>query len=226
MATVILVIVILAIIGLLIFLGIDVYTKYYVTKEQNAGVEQFNNNVPDRDNTVENTTANEVIENNVTDNDPLAGLKDPDSTSNSGDSTGGTSGLNYKGFPMIGTITIAKTNVNLPILSKATKSSIEVSVARLYGLELNQPGNVVIIGHNYRNGLFFSDNKKLEVGDKVKIKDTNGVTMTYTIYSKFETGASDASFYDRDTNGKCEITLSTCTDNDSDKRLILLARED
>ena len=47
--------------------------------------------------------------------------------------------------------------------------------------------------------------------------------MTYTIYNKFETTPEDTSFYQRDTGGKPEVTLSTCTD-DSKARLILCAK--
>ena len=229
--TVLLVIVMIAIIILLVFLGLSVFNKFNITKETGEGVGMFDNAVPDVDydeglyddvvvnyNPTNNTVSNGIIGGNA-----LANLVNPGITSGSDDS-GSSNGLTYKGFPMIGTITISKTDVNLPILAKVSKESIEVSVAKQYGTDLNQPGNVVIIGHNYRNGLFFSNNKKLEVGDKINIKDRHGITLTYTIYSKFETNENDASFYDRDTNGKCEITLSTCTDNDATKRLIILAR--
>ena len=228
--TIILVIVIVGIVGLLIFLGVDVYTKYYITKEAEGGVEQFNNKVSDTDvnditdnpidNEIDNNIQNEVI------NDPLANLIDSNQNQSAGNSNAGSDSntVYYKGFVMKGTISIPKTNVNLPILAKPTKDAIEVAVAIQYGVGLNKPGNTVIIGHNYRNGLFFSNNKKLEVGDKIHIKDQTGLTLTYTIYSKFETDQGDTSFYDRETNGKCEITLPTCTDNNAERRLILLAR--
>lgn len=133
----------------------------------------------------------------------------------------------YQGFVMLGYITIPKTNVKQPILDSVTPDSLNAAVAALYpsNPELNGPGNVVIVGHNYRNGKFFSDNNKLSVGDKIMIKDNNGNELTYTIYKKFQTTETDTSFYTRDTNGKAEITLSTCTD-DSKARIIILARAD
>jgi len=88
---------------------------------------------------------------------------------------------------------------------------------------LNQPGNVVIIGHNYRNGKFFSNNKNLAVGDKIKITDLTGKTLTYTIYEKFETTANDTEYITRDRGDNIEISLSTCTDQ-GDRRIIILAR--
>lgn len=131
----------------------------------------------------------------------------------------------YNGFVMIGYITIPKTNVKEPILDTVTPESLNTAVAVLYpsNAELNKPGNVVIIGHNYRNGKFFSNNKKLSTGDKIKIKDITGNELVYTIYQKFETTEQDTSFYNRDTNGAIEITLSTCTD-DAKARTIILAR--
>ena len=131
----------------------------------------------------------------------------------------------YKGFVMLGYITIPKTNVKEPILDTDTPETLNTAVATLYpsNPQLNEPGNVVIIGHNYKNGQFFSNNKKLAVGDKIKIKDNSGRELTYTIYQKFETSENDTSFYNRDTNGKIEVTLSTCTD-DQKQRIIILAR--
>lgn len=133
----------------------------------------------------------------------------------------------YEGFVMIGYITIPKTNVKEPILDSVTPDSLNTAVAALYpsNPKLNEPGNVVIIGHNYRNGQFFSDNDKLSVGDKVLIKDAKGRELSYTIYQKFQTTDTDTSFYTRDTNGVPEITLSTCTD-DSKARIIILAKAD
>ena len=123
-----------------------------------------------------------------------------------------------EGYEVMGTIEIAKTKIEYPILSEVTKKSLETSVAILYGVGLNQPGNTTIVGHNYRNGLFFSK------GDTIKITDQTGTTVTYEIYDMYETSPSDASYMQRDTAGAREISLSTCTD-DSSARLIILARE-
>ena len=68
-------------------------------------------------------------------------------------------------------MTIPEIDFEYPILEKVTKNSIETAVAFLYGTGINQPGNSVIVGHNYRNGLFFSNIHKLENGDKIYIKD-------------------------------------------------------
>ena len=70
------------------------------------------------------------------------------------------------------------------------------------------------------------DLKRLNNGDKITIDDYKGGRKTYSIYNKFETTSTDTSFYQRDTAGKAEITLSTCTDASNDMRTIILAREE
>lgn len=101
---------------------------------------------------------------------------------------------------------------------------METGIAILYGPGVNKIGNTVLAGHNYRNGTFFSNNKKLAIGDKIYLTDTSGKKVTYTIYKKYQTDANDFSYATRDTNGLREISVSTCTD-DSSARLILWAKE-
>ena len=215
--TVILIIVIIAIIGLLGFLAYDYYQNYMVTKDTSDFVDGFQGEVisEEDNNTVDDNTVGTLDEN------PLDRLNDPSAEGTSSS----TKKTMYKGFGVLGTMEIPTISFKYPVLEKVTKSSIETSVAFLYGTGLNQSGNSVIVGHNYRNGLFFSNNKKLNIGDKIYITDTSGKKLTYTIYNKFETTPEDTSFYQRDTGGKPEITLSTCTD-DSSARLIILAKSE
>lgn len=207
--TVILVIVIIAVIGLLGFLAYDYYQNYMVTKDTSDFVDNFQGDVAD----------GEANDNDQTANADTSGLEQIKDSQNTNSSTKRT----YKGFGVLGTMEIPATSLKYPILEKVTKKSIETAVAFLYGSGINQPGNSVIIGHNYRNGLFFSNNKKLNIGDKIYITGNDGNKVTYTIYNKFETTPEDTSFYQRDTGGKAEVTLSTCTD-DSKARLIICAK--
>ena len=212
--TVILVIVIVAILGLLGFLGYDWYQKYFLENDALAFVENYTDEAKD-----DNNTGNEnIAENTTTATNPIDSIEKTNTVSGAS----GNEIPTYKGFNVVGTIEIPAIKLEYPILEKVSKSSLETSVAMLYGAGINQVGNTVIIGHNYRNGLFFSNNKRLNNGDKIYITDNSKNRLTYTIYNKFETTPEDASFYSRDTNGKPEITLSTCND-DSSKRLILFA---
>ena len=221
--TVILIIAIIAIVGLLIYVGIDWYKAYTANAGVDDGLEQFDgyvNNVTS--NTQANTEANteentEIIDPNIDNTETV------NEVSSSGNTT--TTKPTYKGFNMVGKIEIPKINLKYPVLEEVTPKSIEVSVAVLYGPGINKVGNTVIIGHNYRNGTFFSNNKKLAVGDKIYLTDLEGTKITYTIYKKYTTGTDDFDYAVRDTKGKREISLSTCTD-DSKDRLIIWAKED
>ena len=210
--TVILIIVIIAILGLLGFLAYNYYQNYIISRDTSAFVDDFKGEVQDGEANDDNSS------NTTTDENPFNQLQDSTTSSNNQKRT-------YKGFGVLVTMEIPTINFSYPVLDKVTKKSIETSVAFLYGVGLNQPGNSVIIGHNYRNGLFFSNNKKLNIGDKIYITDNDGNRLTYTIYNKFETTDTDTSFYQRDTAGIPEVTLSTCTD-DSSARLIILAKAD
>lgn len=130
----------------------------------------------------------------------------------------------YRGYSMIGTIQIPKTKVKIPIVDKATPASMKSAAAVIYGPGLNEIGNTVIAAHNYRNGTYFSNNKKLVVGDKIYITDSSGDKLEYTIYKTYTVDATEFSYATRDTQGKREISLSTCT-TDPEQRLVILARE-
>ena len=164
------------------------------------------------------------------------------SSSSSGSSSGGTArrtssggtrrststGVNINGLMVYGTIRIPATNIKYSIFDTPSTAALDRGVAVLYSANgINRPGNTVIAGHNYRNRSFFSRNKTLKSGDQVIIKDVTGVEVTYIVYYSFTTNSIDASFYQRDTAGKREITLSTCTDNGTrtGERLIIYARE-
>ena len=218
--TVILIVVVVAILGLIGFLVFQFVQSSNNTQEAENFVDNYtgDEDIPDDGDTGDISDLPVDDENNNT-----IGDLEVAPTSSSG--TVRTKKKTYNGFIVNGTMEIPKINFKYPVLDKVSKSSIENSVAILYGAGLNQVGNTVIIGHNYRNGQFFSNNKKLANGDKIYITDYEGVKKTYTIYHHFVTTPDDTSFYQRDTNGKAEVTLSTCTD-DSSGRLIILARED
>lgn len=232
--TIVLIVIILLIIGLLVFWGIQTLNKNKIDNNSDETIAAFNNYTKTKGdnlvlptaNTTNNTVTNTVI------SDPYANLVIPseNENQNSGENeNAGTSSDNdgefkYDNFPMVGYIEIPKTKIKYPILKDATKEAMEKSVCVLLGNGLNKTGVTVISGHNYRNGLFFSDNAKLSTGDKIYITDNSGQTVTYEIYKKYQTTPEDASYATVDTQGKKEIVLTTCTD-DSKNRIIVCARE-
>ena len=219
----ILIVVVIGIIGLLVFLGV----QYWQTSNNTSEAEDFVDNYTGDESLipVEEDNGGEIENPTEGDDKGNTGDLSVDSTDTTSTGSTKTKKKTYNGFTVNGTMEIPKINFKYPVLEKVSKSAIENSVAILYGAGLNQVGNTVIVGHNYKNGQFFSNNKKLTNGDKIYITDYEGVKKTYTIYHHFVTTPDDTSFYQRDTNGKAEVTLSTCTD-DSSGRLIILAKED
>lgn len=224
--TIILIIAIVIVVILFAFFGYEIYNKYYVEKQTSDMIDVFESSIADKvTNVVENTTnENEVSSGNV-----VAPILSDEPTASTGgsSSSGGTassSGVKYKGYTMVGQIEIPKINIKYPILGQTTKTSIEVAVSVLYGPGPNKVGNTVIVGHNYKNGTFFSNNKKLAVGDEIYITDTEGQRMKYIIFDTQLLAPEDFNYAVRDTQGKREISLSTCTD-DVNSRLVIFARE-
>ena len=214
--TIILVIVIVAIVILLGFLAYDYINKFSSTKQASDFVEDYQGNI---------TTSEEDNTNNSQENVALDSTNEVPITDSS--TSGSTGKKKYKGYTVVGTMKIPAINLEYPIFEEITTKALETGLIALYpnGDNINQVGNTVIIGHNYRNGMFFSNLKKLSNGAKIYIKDFRGTTLTYEVYNKFEASSTDTSFYTRDTNGVAEITLSTCTDASNNQRTILFAKQ-
>lgn len=203
--TVILVIAIIAIIGVIGIVGYRIYKAYSTDSGAVAAANQFESTVNSEN---QNTTKTEISSG------------DYNTIGNTTQTT------KYKGFDVVGTIQIPSIDVKYPILEKLTAKSLETSVVLLYTSNgLNNVGNSVIIGHNYRNGTMFSNVKNLENGSIIYITDMQGRKVKYTVYNIYRASGSESSYMTRNTNGKREISLSTCT-NDSKARTIVLARED
>ena len=217
--TVILIIVVAAIFGVLGFWGFDLAQRYFINSDANEFLdEQFGNRVIIRnrvteDNTVENDVSLQIDVNQV------------ETTQSNGTGSNKVAKQTYKGYAVLGRIEIPAINVNYPILDRASENSMKVSVGFLYGVGLNQVGNTVIAGHNYRNGTFFSNNKNLKLGDVIYITDLTGLRVKYTIYNIYVTASNDFDYATRDTAGKREVSLTTCTD-DVNSRLVIWAKED
>lgn len=228
--TMILVVLIVAILGILGYFTYSYFYSQAVNNNANSALEEFKNSTStvkkdtsniDSDEDKENTTdvpvvdPQELLNNANQNNNTVTEPENPDENK-----------VMMEDYEVMGSIKIPKTGIELPILDKTTKRSLELSVAIAYGPGLNEEGNTIIFGHNYRNGMFFSDNKKITNGDKIYITDKNNETVTYIVFDVYETTQNDASYMERQVaEGVREISLQTCTD-DSSGRIIVCAREE
>ena len=222
--TIILIVAVIAIIGIVGFIGYRIYGAYYVDTGATQAAIQFEqtlqNNNMNNGQYINNTIGSNKKENITGVDDSAIGNNNDNSNNNSSQST-----TTYKGFAVVGTIQIPDIKLKYPILEKLSTKSLKTSVVLMYTAQgLNNIGNSVIIGHNYRNGTMFSDVDKLTNGDYIYITDITGRKVKYEIYKMYRGSGSESDYITRNTEGKREISLSTCTD-DSKARLIVLARE-
>lgn len=100
---------------------------------------------------------------------------------------------------IIGTIKIPKINISYPIFSEYSDDLLKVSVCKLYGSVLGEPGNLCIIGHNYNNGDFFSNLYLLKINDVINIYDLNSTKSSYYIYEIYEVEPNNLDYLDQNT---------------------------
>lgn len=208
--SIIIILISIVVIVLISYLVYNYISNYLIEKVASKTVDEFENQI-----IVVQVEDKEIIvnenENINTENNNITNINQ-------------SSTVKYKGYNVIGTIQIPKTKVKYPIVDSISTDAMDKAIVMLYGPGLNQIGNTVIVGHNYRNGGFFGNNKKLELGDKIYITDTYGNKIEYIITNKYYTSDSDFEYASRNTSGKREISLSTCT-SDASKRLIIWAKE-
>ena len=142
----------------------------------------------------------------------------------------------------IGWLSIDGTNISYPVMH--TPSDPQKYLRRNFYGKYSQSGvpfldgrcslqstNLIIYGHNMRNGTMFSNLKKyvnrefLNAHRTVKFETVDG-SRYYTVTEVLKTNTSDA-WYDRITaeDGNRYLLLSTCYGSGKDGRLLIIAAE-
>ena len=167
---------------------VELYSKVY--KEVNEIVEKINTN------NNEIYMVNKNYESSNNNNDDKIDLENISKTSN-----------------IIGLLSIEKIGMFYPILNETTEEYLKISPTKYKGGEVNEPGNLCIVGHNYRDGTQFSRLSEMEIGDNFEISDRKGNNKKYVITKKYNTEATDTSCTNQDDNNRIIATLITCTNN-------------
>ena len=141
----------------------------------------------------------------------------------------------------IGWLSIDGTNISYPVMH--TPSDPQKYLRRNFYGKYSQSGvpfldgrcdlqstNLIIYGHNMRNGTMFSDLKRyvdrdfLNAHRTVKFETTDGV-QTFIVTEALKTNTSDA-WYDRiAAEDSRQLILSTCYGSGKDGRLLIIAEE-
>ena len=127
-------------------------------------------------------------------------------------------------YDVLGVLNIPNLNIKYPILSETNEKTLEVSLTKFWGPKINEVGNFVIAGHNYRNKKFFGKLLDIKNGEIIEITDLTGRKVQYKVYSLETVEPKDLACTSQLTGGKKEITLITCTATGKE-RFIVKARE-
>lgn len=126
-------------------------------------------------------------------------------------------------YEVLGQLVIEKINVTKNILDISENGSLKLSVAKLYGPNLNESGNFCISGHNWNNML--KRLSEMQVGDTFYMVNRKTKTkVNYEIYNMYTCVPEELSCLDQNHDGKREVTLITCNPGGL-TRLICKARE-
>lgn len=123
-------------------------------------------------------------------------------------------------FRLAGEINIPKIGINYPIIYETTEEYLKIAPTKLFGPEVNEVGNLCIVGHNYRNAQFFSKLSELEINDRVYLMNVKGEMLTYLVYDKYDVSETDLNCTSQDTNGNIELTLITCTTKKNNRLVV------
>lgn len=129
-----------------------------------------------------------------------------------------------KGNKVIGIIKIPKVELEYPILETTTKETLNLSITKFWGKEINEIGNVTLAGHNNLSGVMFGKIKKLEDGDIIELTDIQNTTLKYKVFKTYIIDPNDISCILPEEENTREVTLITCTTGGKE-RYIVKARE-
>ena len=99
---------------------------------------------------------------------------------------------------------------------------LDISVNKFRGPEPNEPGNFIVIGHNYSNGEHFGKLDMVKIGDKIDLTDLSGRKISYEIYEILVIKPNELEKLK--TKDIRTVTLITC-DSNRNLRLVVKSRE-
>jgi signal peptidase len=114
---------------------------------------------------------------------------------------------------IIGVININRLGIHYPIIMYENEASLDISITKYSGPELNEVGNVALLGHRSANGgnLWFTQIDKLVIDDVVEISDAKGRTLEYKVRAFNIHTPDDLSVLEIESSSERELTLISCS---------------
>lgn len=218
-------IIILIISGIIVWIDLEILRESNIKYENQYTAKKLKANVTEnlvQNSVIDNTLLeNKVIENTIIDTENKV---NENLVSQNKEANNQKMISNYKGYSVCGKLEIPKINLETYILKDYSEKSLKVSVTKFWGANPNEIGNCCIAGHNFKNKNMFHNIKKLVIGDRLFITDTNNRKIEYEVYNVYKVQPEDVNCLSQETNSSREVTLITCT-NDSVLRIIVKAKE-
>lgn len=127
---------------------------------------------------------------------------------------------------VIGIIEIPKYDQQYPIIGQWSYKLLKISVCRYKGPGVNQSGNLVLIGHNYKSGAHFGNLKNLEKGDEIYLTAAgSSEKVRYEVYD-IDDVAPDAFSALDEYEGDAGLTLMTCTSSGNKRKILRCVQKD
>lgn len=114
-------------------------------------------------------------------------------------------------YEPIAKIQIDRIGLNVSVLSEWSYELLDISVNKFSGPEPNEPGNFIVIGHNYINSAHFGSLKRVKTGDLIKLTDLSGKTLTYEVFEVLIIKPTEVEKLESD--NPLALTLVTCDAN-------------
>ena len=204
---------------ILIYCIYQEFQKHKSEKVSKTILSQITSNMSQEDNTVKK------IINDVLIVELESGYEEPNITPNILDNNQNEitsyitdSGLSYT---IDAILDIPSLDLSYPVISETSDELLKISVNKYWGRSPNSIGNYCIVGHNYGNGNMFGKLYKMEVGDTINLTGMNNKkTVTYEVYDIYITEPDDVKCTSQLTGGKREVTLITCSNYGTQRRII------
>ena len=114
----------------------------------------------------------------------------------------------YQQFSIIGKLEIPKIDLVTYIIEQTNKDTLNKSVTKLCGPDVNKIGNLCITGHNYRKINMFWQLKKLEIGDQIKLTDLYEQYCIYRVYAIEKVSPSNISCLEQETRRRKKSNIN------------------
>lgn len=121
-------------------------------------------------------------------------------------------------YTPVAIISVDRIDLKVSVLSEWSYDLLDISVNKFSGPEPNEPGNFIVIGHNYINDAHFGNLHLLKVGDTIDLTDLKGRTLTYEVYEVLIIKPTEVDKLE--TKDIRSLTLVTCDKNNAYRLVI------